>query len=415
MKNLGILVSLMIAVVAKLQVVNEKPFGVGHGPSFLGGSEAGQDRTNLAFDVYNQFINYKGIIGELSMDEKVYHSRWTAKDYCLGACPRYSYCKDGLCVCNHEQSMVQLYGQCHGNDTLHLVGDKSKYRKPDPRPRPEWCFCYGRCGGREVCQNLKEREQCKATIYPNLFDHNSQFCRRGDHDHCKSKDINMICGDKKMMDWRDRMEKNVCECRKGMEFDTKSMECRIFIDVDCADEAKTELSADILKEKFEKPDREYSKAEAKNMLCNLMDSVAEEYAVAWNPSNLETNSSLIVLDPEDSFILLINVLGNHLRRAMGYCPDTPFVEFWKDFLKFWKDFLKFCFPNSRSYYREFEYMLRDPPHFLFRMNGMWLDFEEYLVVERHWWDPLVSDLVFVFEDFEILYDIIAYADFWHVF
>ena len=50
------------------------------------------------------------------------------------------------------------------------------------------------------------------------------------------------------------------------------MECRIFIDVDCTDEAKTELSADILKEKFEKPDREYSKAEAKNMLCNLMDS-----------------------------------------------------------------------------------------------------------------------------------------------
>ena len=51
------------------------------------------------------------------------------------------------------------------------------------------------------------------------------------------------------------------------------MECRIFIDVDCTDEAKTaELSTDILKEKLEKQDREYSKAEAKNMLCNLMDS-----------------------------------------------------------------------------------------------------------------------------------------------
>ena len=52
----------------------------------------------------------------------------------------------------------------------------------------------------------------------------------------------------------------------------RSMECRIFIDVDCTDEAKTaELSTDILKEKLEKQDREYSKAEAKNMLCNLMD------------------------------------------------------------------------------------------------------------------------------------------------
>ena len=75
MKNLGILVFLVIAVVAKLQVVNEKPFGVGHGPAFLGGSEAGQDRTNLTFDLYNQFINYKGIIGELSMDEKEYYAR----------------------------------------------------------------------------------------------------------------------------------------------------------------------------------------------------------------------------------------------------------------------------------------------------------------------------------------------------
>ena len=118
--------------------------------------------------------------------------------------------------------MVQLYGQCHGNDTLHLVGDKSKYRKPDPRPRPEWCFCYGRSGGREVCQNLKGREQCKATIYPNLFDHNSQLCRRGDHVHCMTKDINMICGDKKMMDyWKYGQEWNVCECRQGMQFDTK--------------------------------------------------------------------------------------------------------------------------------------------------------------------------------------------------
>ena len=136
-----------------------------------------------------------------------------------------------------------------------------------------------------------------------------------------------------------------------------------------------------------------------------------------NPSKLETNSSLTVpvLDPEDSFILIINVLGNHLWRAVGYCPDTPLVEFWKDFMEFWKDFLKFCFPNSRSYYREFEGMLRDPSYFLFRMNGMWLDFEEYLMVERHWWDPLVSDLVFVFEDFEMLYDSIAYADFWHLF
>ena len=82
---------------------------------------------------------------------------------------------------------------------------------------------------------------------------------------------------------------------------------------------------------------------------------------------------------------------------MGYYPDMPFVEFWKDFLKF-------CFPNLHSYYHMFECMLRDPRHFLY---GMWLDFEEYYTEERHWWDPLVSDLVLVFEDFAILYGILS--------
>ena len=28
-------------------------------------------------------------------------SRWTATNQCIGACPQYSYCKQGICVCNH--------------------------------------------------------------------------------------------------------------------------------------------------------------------------------------------------------------------------------------------------------------------------------------------------------------------------
>ena len=118
-------------------------------------------------------------------------------------------------------AMVQLYGQCHGNDALHLVGDDAKYRKPTPPPLPGWCYCPARCGGKEVCHRFRDEPQCKTIVYPNLFEHKSQFCMSGDHTHCMTKDINMICGDKKMLDQRDGLEKNVCECRQGMRFDTE--------------------------------------------------------------------------------------------------------------------------------------------------------------------------------------------------
>merc|ERR1719435_260195 len=102
MKNLGVFIVLVAAVGANLVDETDKLFGVGHGPVFLGGSEAGQQRTYLALEAYDQLINYKRRIGEYSLDEQKYYNRWTARDSCIGACPRHSYCKDGLCVCNHD-------------------------------------------------------------------------------------------------------------------------------------------------------------------------------------------------------------------------------------------------------------------------------------------------------------------------
>ena len=115
-------------------------------------------------------------------------------------------------------AVVQLYGRCFGNSTAAFVGDHDKYRKRTPPPRPEWCFCNG---WRDVCDQHRGREECEVPHYPNKFDPDTQFCRRGDHNHCKSKDINMFCSNTLLQDPKDGLQKNLCECANDMTFDTK--------------------------------------------------------------------------------------------------------------------------------------------------------------------------------------------------
>ena len=71
---------------------------------------------------------------------------------------------------------LQAYGQCHWNQTAGFLGDDEKYRKPDPPPRPDWCFCKDKNGHKKVCDNFRNDEACIVPTYPNEFDHNSQFC-----------------------------------------------------------------------------------------------------------------------------------------------------------------------------------------------------------------------------------------------
>jgi len=275
---------LIIFLLAKNLWGYKKPFGIGHGPAYLGGSQAGTEGTKIALDIYKQYRQYKRVAGLTLIEDEKYYSGWSERDQCIGACPQHSYCKDGICVCNPEDGVVQKYGRCFANNpTLAYVGDKDKYRHPDPPPRPQWCFCENRNGKMEVCQQHKEREYCSEPSYGASFDHSSQICRRGYHNHCLSKDINMYCGE--VYDPTDADWHNVCQCRKDMVFDTESMECRILIDVDCTQEKLMPLSvksklARLLKKELDEPDRDYSQAEAKSTFCNLLDSVAEEYAAA---------------------------------------------------------------------------------------------------------------------------------------
>jgi len=260
-----------------------KPFGIGHGPVFIGGRDTDQEGTQLSLKIYSHYRNYMNLIGQVLLEDHQYYDRWTKRSQCIGSCPQYSFCDDGICICDNTQSVVQIYGRCFGNKTAAFVGDHDKYRKPTPPPRPEWCFCEKKNGGRDVCHDMRGKEECQVPHYPNNFDHNTQMCRRGDHNHCLSKDINMYCGEKKVQDPSDGLEKHLCQCRKDMEFDTKNMECRIRIDVDCTYESAYKGGEDSNLMKLLKgvpgvePDKEYTKEEARTAFCSLFDSYAAEY------------------------------------------------------------------------------------------------------------------------------------------
>ena len=54
----------------------------------------------------------------------------------------------------------------------------------------------------------------------------------------------MFCSGQTMIDPTDNVEKFLCQCRPDMKFDTRNMECRVFIDVDCTYTEKRDLSSD---------------------------------------------------------------------------------------------------------------------------------------------------------------------------
>ena len=61
----------------------------------------------------------------------------------------------------------------------------------------------------------------------------------------------MYCSGQTMTDPTDNVEKFLCQCRPDMKFDTRNMECRIFIDVDCTYTEKRDLSSDLSDEPTE--------------------------------------------------------------------------------------------------------------------------------------------------------------------
>ena len=72
---------------------------------------------------------------------------------------------------------VQAYGRCWGEKSAVFLSDTEKYRKPTPPPKPTWCYCEKKNGHREICDQHRNKEECRDVHYPNEFDPNTQFCR----------------------------------------------------------------------------------------------------------------------------------------------------------------------------------------------------------------------------------------------
>jgi len=260
-----------------------KPFGIGRGSTFIGGRETDKEGTEIALKIYRQFIQYKRIVHATEIDEE-YYGRFTDRDQCVGRCPEHSSCHQGICVCNHYESHVQAYGRCWDNITAVFLTDNHKYRIPeDEDGRPDWCFCGEENMKKIVCHRYRNDDECKKKHYSKQFDHTLQFCsKEGKHHECQAKDINMICSNKTAEDPEDQKVKNQCQCRKDMEFDYRTFECRIFLDVDCTEAEKMDSPMEIMRflegtEKLEKHGNNFDPNLTTQVFCNLIDSEAEDY------------------------------------------------------------------------------------------------------------------------------------------
>ena len=52
-----------------------KPFGIGHGPVHIGGRDTDQAGTQLSLKIYEQYRNYKKLIGESLVEDEQYYAK----------------------------------------------------------------------------------------------------------------------------------------------------------------------------------------------------------------------------------------------------------------------------------------------------------------------------------------------------
>jgi len=214
----------------------QKPFGYGIGPAYIGGFDSDYNGEILVREIYKWYVNYRRLSYEVTTEEDNYYRTWFGQDQCIGACIGGSMCRGGICYCNPDEEMVQVYGQCVSNGTSAWStqnSDNSKFRKPIPPPIPEWCYKKDKDGRKKIADQHLNNPKCEKITYPNNFDPNSQFCDTGSHQFCLTKDMNMYCSEKTITVPGEVAPKRICQCRQDMRFDERLMECRIFLDVDC--------------------------------------------------------------------------------------------------------------------------------------------------------------------------------------
>ena len=77
-REVAVLLVLQALAVSAENVTEEattKPFGVGLGPTFIGGRETDKAGTDLSLKIYKQFLQYKNLLFATPPNDKAYYDR----------------------------------------------------------------------------------------------------------------------------------------------------------------------------------------------------------------------------------------------------------------------------------------------------------------------------------------------------
>lgn len=275
------------------ELARKKPFGLQLGPTYIGGSfnlsDVGEDSTRersrnnfLIGRIYRQYRNYRKLSGQMIADEIWYHEVWSDRGLCEQGCNEGADCVDGLCMC--QDGYLQIYGQCNSVHPLNLTFARSserKYRKPPDPPRPETCFeiiYKRRTDGKgwmaleQVKASMLNEPQCILPPFIKRFDPSEQNCTYGQP--CNVDGVNLMCNEV-----QDR-----CTCRPGTQWNEKTMECQVFLDVNCVQYAPNDpilINMEVMELLTKSPgevtpDPGYSKEEINRAFCHLLESEAQE-------------------------------------------------------------------------------------------------------------------------------------------
>jgi len=264
-----------------LQVTQEKkkkPFGLGKGPAYIGGSDIRYNGSELVSRIYKEYRNYRKM-AKLSTPEQVAHdAKFADKGLCDLGCPRDTECIGGVCVCGKDK--LQIYGQCWGTKYIAVSdawNDVHRYRKPPDPKKPETCFrtVYekDREGRRKQKKIIREEmldvPACKTPPFIRAFDPSEQNCTFVKP--CNDKDLNLQCN----------KDIDRCECRKGTTWNTRTMECQVYLDVDCTDVKDQTPNQDAIKQLRAKGENAagLSAEEARIAFCFLLEEEAALYTL----------------------------------------------------------------------------------------------------------------------------------------
>lgn len=260
-----------------------KPLGLGVGAGFLGGAAIGLATGVATMSVYHRYQEYKRLMymNQYGHYNDNYYNSYYSQNRCYMGCSMNSHCEYGICECNN--GFRKSYGQCYRDDMS----------RPSRSP------------------SFDPFQPCTDTI------------------SCQTMDMNLICNTNLTVGAEGR-----CECRTDLKWNTETLQCQIYLDVDCSSITyETKPSPIILKavnktlDKFDETDeivtdvpdnetisaeeslensllssidpKEASKDEIKEAFCRDIDSfsfeLSDEYQTSSAPTDGGGNGSIGIL------------------------------------------------------------------------------------------------------------------------